>query len=102
MIFFALMIGRYWKVLAGAIVSIIVITSITLIIFGYKIWIDYFNVISVPMELLEKGFADWGIMPTFFAAVLSAGFDVQTAYVVQGLVMLMVVTGITLTWVGKG
>ena len=37
-------------------------------------------------------------MPTFFAAVLSAGLSVKFAYLVQGTVMLLVFIGLAWGW----
>ena len=53
------------------------------------------------MKLLEIGWAAWSIMPTFFAAALSAGFEVKTAYLVQGVVMLIVLGGVAWVWMRK-
>ena len=38
---------------------------------------------------------------TFFAATLSAGFDVKAAYLVQGMVMLVVIGGVAWVWMSK-
>lgn len=98
LILFALIIGRYWKALMGAFLAVALSFIVTVMIFGYEIWVGYFNIMKVPLELLEKGQAPWSIMPTFFAATLSAGFDVRTAYLVQSAVMLLVVMSITWAW----
>ena len=45
--------------------------------------------------------AKWDIMPTFFAAALSAGVGVKTAYLVQGVIMLAVVAGVSWVWCKK-
>ena len=50
------------------------------------------------MKLLELGAADWSIMPTVFAAMLSAGFGVKAAYLVQGAVMLAVLAAVAWAW----
>ena len=55
----------------------------------------------MPMQLLEMGHAAWSIMPTFFAATLSAGLSVKAAYLVQGLAMLMVLSGVAWVWMRK-
>ena len=98
LILFALIIGRYWKAVVAAVVTSCVLSLISIILFGYESWIAYFKVMSMPMKLLESGQAAWSIMPTFFAATLSAGFEVKTAYWVQGVVMLLVVGGVAWVW----
>ena len=53
---------------------------------------------SIPMRQLEVGMAIWSIMPTFFAATLSAGFGIRAAYLVQGVAMLLAVAGVAWVW----
>jgi alpha-1,2-mannosyltransferase len=98
LILIALIFGRYWKVLIGTITTSIALSVISLLVFGLEVWTAYVNVMAIPMHLLEMGAASWQIMPTFFAATLSAGFGVKEAYLVQGMVMLIVLTGVAWVW----
>lgn len=74
---------------------------ISMIVFGYQVWLEYFKVMSIPMQQLEIGAAIWSIMPTFFAATLSAGFGVKAAYFVQGVIMLVALAGVAWVWRSK-
>jgi hypothetical protein len=94
----ALFFGRYWKTLICSIITSIVLCFLTLIVFGYGVWLAYFHVMALPMKALEMGTAAWIIMPTFFAATLSAGCSVKAAYLVQGVVMLAVLGGVAWVW----
>jgi alpha-1,2-mannosyltransferase len=101
LVLFALLMGRYWKTIVGAVVTSLALLCFSYIVFGYEVWLAYFRVMSVPMKLLEIGLAAWSIMPTFFAATLSAGFSVKAAYLVQGVVMLVVLSGVAWVWKKK-
>lgn len=94
----ALMFGRYWKTLIATLVTLLLLSVASIIVFGYQVWIEYFHVQSIPMKLLELGGADWSIMTTVFAAVRSAGLGVQGAYLVQGAVMLAVLAAVAWVW----
>lgn len=98
LVLFALIIGRYWKSLIGAFISSLIVTLASIIMFGSSLWVEYFKVMSIPMHQLEMGQAPWNIMPTFFSAVLSAGFGVRAAYLVQGAVMAAVLVGVAWVW----
>jgi hypothetical protein len=100
-VLFALFVGRYWMALTASILTSLSLLFGTLIIFGYNIWLTYFKVMFLPMESLKIGLAPWSIMPTFFAATLSVGFNVMAAYIVQGTVMLLVIGGVAWTWIKK-
>ncbi len=94
----ALIFGRYWKTLIAALVTLSLLSGASLMAFGYQTWLAYFQVQALPMHLLELGAANWGIMSTCFAAMLSAGSGVKTAYLVQGAVMLAVLAAVAWVW----
>lgn len=94
----ALIFGRYWKTLIAAIVTLSLMSAASIMAFGYQVWVAYFQVQAIPMRLLELGGADWSIMSTVFAAVRSAGLGVKAAYLVQGAVMLAVLTAVAWVW----
>jgi alpha-1,2-mannosyltransferase len=98
LILFVLTVGRCWMVLAGAVATSVVLSIASILVFGYDIWVAYFQIMSIPMKLLEGGQTVWSIMPTFFAAALSAGFGVKAAYMVQAAVMLAVASGLAWVW----
>jgi hypothetical protein len=96
-----LMIGKYWKIIITAISTAILLSIISIIVFGCQIWSAYFNVMPMPIECLTIGQDAWDLMPTFFVAVLSAGFSVIIAYIVQSIVMVIVLMGISWIWMKK-
>ena len=97
----ALIFGRYWKVLTVTLATALLLILLSIMAFGYQIWPEYFKVMAFPLHELETGSASWSIMPTFFAAVLSAGFGVKSAFLVQGAVMLAVAAGVAWVWSQK-
>jgi hypothetical protein len=100
-VLFALLVGRYWNTIIAAIITSLMLVVISFLVFGREVWLAYFPVMSMPMKLLESGQAAWSIMPTFFAATLSAGLNVQAAYVVQGVVSVLVLSGVAWVWFKK-
>ncbi len=101
LVLIAIIFGRYWKTMVSAIITTIALSLISVLAFGPGVWSAYINVMSIPMHLLEIGSAAWSIMPTCFAGTLSLGFGVRAAYLVQGLAMLMVLTGVAWVWMRK-
>jgi hypothetical protein len=101
LILLALLVGRFWKTLIAALATSLILLFASFLLFGREVWLAYFAVMSLPMKLLEIGWAPWSLMSTFFAATLSAGFDVKVAYLVQGVVMLIVVGGVAWVWLRK-
>lgn len=98
LVLLALLIGRYWKTLIATLASLLLLSSASAIAFGYQAWLAYFQVKATPMKLLELGAAKWSIMPTVFAALLSAGCPAEAAYLGQGVVMLAVVVAVAWVW----
>jgi hypothetical protein len=98
LILVVLLVGHYWKALIATIATAIIFLIISIMVFGYKIWVAYFKIMAMPMKLLEIGQTDWSIMPGFLAATLSSGFTVRTAFVVQTVVMLIVVMAVVWVW----
>jgi hypothetical protein len=96
--FLALIFGRYWRSLISAGATCLLLSLISLAVFGYQAWLDYFRVMSLPMQLLADGATSVDVEPTFMAAVLSAGFGIKAAYLVQLVVMLLVVAGVAWVW----
>lgn len=94
----ALLLGRYWRVLIATLTTTILLSIISALVFGPKMWVTYFKIMPIPMKLLEMGQTAWCIMPTFFAATLSAGFSVTAAYLVQAIVIAIVLVGVGWIW----
>jgi hypothetical protein len=98
LVLLALIIGRYWKTLITTLVTVLLLSIASIIVFGYQVWPAFFQVQAIPMKLLELGAAIWSIMPTVFAALLSAGCGVKAAYWGQGAVMLLVLAAVVWVW----
>ena len=101
LILVALIVGGYWKTIIAFLATSLSLVLATIVVFGPGTWIAYFKVMSLPMKLLEIGQTAWSIMPTFFAATLSAGLSVRAAYLVQGVIMLVVLGGVVWVWMQK-
>jgi hypothetical protein len=99
--FLALAVGRHWRALGAAVVGALTFALLSLIALGSEPWLAYIRNFSIPMHLLETGAANWSIIPTFFSGVLSLGYSVITAYIVQGLVASVSVSAVIYAWSRK-
>jgi len=98
LVLLALIVGRYWETLFTTLITVLLLSIASIIVFGYQVWPAFFRVQATPMKLLEVGAARWDIMPTVFAALLSAGCPVKAAYLGQGVVMLAVAVAVAWVW----
>ena len=98
LVFPALMLARRWKAFTAAVATSLLLIFISVAVFGYQLWLTYFQAMAFPMREVEMGSAPWRIMPTFFVAVRAAGGGVTAAYLIQGVVMLAVAAGVAWVW----
>lgn len=98
LVFPALLLARRFRAFLAAVITAVALVLISVTVFGYQLWLTYFKVMAFPMREMEMGSVSWALMPTFFAAVRSAGGGVTAAYLIQGLVMLAVAAAIAWVW----
>lgn len=96
-----LVASRNWRALLAAIATFLGTTLMTLIVFGYEIWLRFFDNSPAAIKVLERGhqgfIQNWSIMVTPFAMVRLMGLPLTLAYLLQGFMMLLAL-GLTL-WV---
>jgi len=94
----ALTVGQYWRVLIVAIgISVGLILS-SLVFFGFTTWSAFFQTVSIPKKLLEMGDISWQMTPTFFSAVMSLGYSINTAYIIHVSIMLLAFGAVIFAW----
>jgi alpha-1,2-mannosyltransferase len=94
----ALIAGRYWKTLAGAVVSGGVLALATLPVMGWRIWDAFLNNLPLAEWMIEHGAAPLYKMPTTFIGMLLTGAGYPTAYVLQGIVTLVALGALVWAW----
>ncbi len=98
LVFPALMLARRWKAFTAAVATSLLLIFISVAVFGYQLWLTFFQAMAFPAREVAMGSAPWRIMPTFFVAVRAAGGGVTAAYLIQGVVMLAVAAGVAWVW----
>lgn len=94
----ALLAGRRWRSLGGAVASCGSMALASLLIFGGETWSAFFHSIPLTLDNLATHSSWFYKMPTIFAAARLAGFDPKVAWLLHGLGMLAAVGAIVLVW----
>jgi len=94
----ALLAGRYWRALAGVIISAGSLALLSALIFGLGTWKACYQSIPFTAELLNSGSVPWFKMPTIYAAIRLAGGGLLIAQVLQGIAMLSSIIMVSWTW----
>ena len=94
----ALLAGRCWRALAGAVISAVALALLSALIFGLGTWKAFSQSIPFTAELLNSGSVPWFKMPTIYAATRLVGGGSFLAYLLQGIAMLASVIVVSWTW----
>ena len=69
----ALLAGRCWRALAGAVISAVALALLSALIFGLGTWKAFYQSIPFTAALLNSGSVPWFKMPTIYAATRLVG-----------------------------
>ena len=95
----ALIAGGYWRTIAAAFTTAVVLIGASVLLFGVRLWSQYGANASVLRQLiLEDGTGVWHRMMSVFVAARRLGADVIAAYAVQGAVALLVAAIVVWLW----
>jgi len=94
----ALLIGRRWRALAGAIASGMFLILASAVVFGYDTWAVFLKNIPGTITNLYIQPLWFAKMPSVFAASRLAGYGVTTAWIGQGVSMLVAVALLVWIW----
>lgn len=97
---FALMAGGYWRAAISAAVTVTAISAISLAAFGPETWAAFFHASATWTRtlVLEAGDTGWHKIMSVFSAARALGADVNTAYVLQGVVALATIALTVRLW----
>ena len=85
----AFVAGREWKMIGGAITSVVLLTVITTLAFGLSIWPAYLHLFqSTAPVAFESGRVTYNGLISAFGSVLLVGGSKETAYAVQAVFSL--------------
>ena len=85
----ALIAGRHWRASAAAVVSVGVLCTLSLILFGLGTWHDFLAAAALSHTTYESGQVSFGGFVTPLGAVLSLGGTASAAYAVQAAATLV-------------
>ncbi len=95
----ALMAGGYWRTMAGAALTVMVLIAISTMMFGTSIWQAFADSTAFTRDVvLEQGGTGWPKIQSVFSAMRMWGADVSFAYVAQGMLALGVALGLIWLW----
>ena len=81
----ALMAGGHWRAVAGAVIGVLAILSVSLGLAGADCWRAYFAEAGFARRVLEEGGVDWGKMASVFAALKLLGVPTAAAWLGQAV-----------------
>ena len=82
-----LLAGGYWRVIAGAWASALLLVGATLAIWGWPVWQAFFDSLPLTRQIvIEQGETGWHKIQSPFALARMWGGPVPLAYAVQGAV----------------
>jgi alpha-1,2-mannosyltransferase len=95
----AFVAGREWKMIGGAITSVVLLTVVTTLIFGPGIWPAYLHLFqSTAQDAFESGRVTYNGMISAFGSVLLAGGSKEAAYAVQAVFSLSAAALVFYLW----
>ena len=88
-----------WTVLAAASATVLAACTVTLSMFGTKVWVAFAASTTLTRHVvLEAGSIGWEKMQSIFSAVRMWGGGVDLAYMAQGALALGVAAGLIWLW----
>ena len=93
-----LLAGGHWRAIFGAVSTMIVLIAISVAAFGTESWTAFLAASPIARSAMEEGLVDFGKMQSSFAAVRIIGGGVGPAYLVQGVVSLLVLAVAVRIW----
>ena len=96
---FALPAAGQWRAITAAAAAVIVLASLSLLLFGAEAWWSFLASTETSRKLLlEEGNVGFEKLQSAFAAVRMWGGSVTLAYMVQGAISAVVISGAAWVW----
>ena len=94
----ALLVGRRWRALGGALVSGMCLILASAAVFGYDIWGVFLKNVPGTISNLHAEALWFRKMPSVFAAARLAGLELAAAWIFHGVAMLAAVALVVWLW----
>jgi hypothetical protein len=94
----AMLAGREWRVIAGAILSAAALLLFGLILFGPKSYLGFWNILPVYVDMLRDNREPWNELASPFALARFAGIPQNPALVIHAVVALGAAAATARAW----
>jgi alpha-1,2-mannosyltransferase len=94
----ALVAGRHWRAITGSLVSVATLSGLSLIMFGWETWRDFFAAATVSHATYESGSIAFGGFVSPFGAVMLLGGSPEAAYIAQASITLAAGVLVAIVW----
>jgi hypothetical protein len=92
----ALAAGRYWKALAGAVISAVTLALGSLLLLGSDVWVAFFKNLPLAANHMNQP-SLWQKIPTVYAAMRNQGATLELAATLQAVAIIVMI--LTVGWV---
>lgn len=97
----ALIAARRWQALLAALSTAMLLALASFLFLGQGVWVAFWKNLALTMTLVREGQLPINKMVTIFATLLQVGVGFSYALVIQGVVMVLVATGVFYVWQGR-
>jgi alpha-1,2-mannosyltransferase len=97
----ALLAGRQWKAISGAVVAAAALVAVSILAFGWSTWAEFFATSSLARAALEQELVGSAKMQSVFAAVRLWRGPVPLAYALQAVVAAPVAVAVALVFLRR-
>ncbi|MBR1124020.1 DUF2029 domain-containing protein [Bradyrhizobium lablabi] len=95
----ALLAGRRWSTMAGAILTVAALVAISFASLGIDVWHAFIGSMKFTQTIvLEQGGTGWEKIQSIFSAARNWGANVPTAYALQSALALMLAASLAWLW----
>lgn len=95
---FAMLAGRRWAAIAGAMLSASVLLVLAWLAFGWKSYVGFVNMLPVFSHFLEQSQWPWGELASVFACLRFVGVQQTPAFAAQWVVAATAVAFVCRAW----
>jgi glycosyl transferase family 87 len=95
----ALLAGRRWSTMAGAVLTVAALVAISFASLGIDVWHAFIGSMKfTQVVVLEQGGTGWEKIQSIFSAARNWGANVPTAYALQSALALMLAASLAWLW----
>ncbi len=98
LVFVALVAGKYWKALGGAMISAAILALSSILFFDPDVWLTFKQQMPFVTSLIESGYLPWAKLSTVFALSMLLGLGAKASYAVQGLFTVGMTLAVFWVW----